>query len=86
MSHFTVKVRDQVLTLEVVGFEIEGKYFWVYQEIEQPLNVAVLSVRMTALQEVWPTHINHVNVQREQGVRSVRLSVNDGFKGIKLER
>ena len=84
-SHFAIKMQDQLLALELIGFEVDGKYFWVYQEARQPLNVDALSVRMTALQEVWSTHTNHVNVQSEQGVRSARLSVGDNFKEINLK-
>ena len=84
LSHFAIKVQDQLIQLDVVGFEVEGKYFWVYQEVEQPLIVSALSVRMTALQEVWSTHTNHVNVQGKHGVRSARLNANHSFKEIIL--
>lgn len=84
LSHFAIKVQDQLMPLNVVGFEIEGKYFWVYQEIEHSLNITAVSVKMTALQEVWPTHTNHINVQGEHGVRSARLNATDDFKEIKL--
>jgi len=41
---------------------------------------------MTALQEVWQSHVNHVNVQRGKRVTSARLKAGDDFAEIKVGR
>lgn len=86
VSHFALKIRDQVAALSVVGFEVEGKYFWVYQEMQMPVALESIDIRMTALQEVWRSHVNHVNVQQEKYVVSARLKTGDGFREIAIGR
>jgi len=85
LSHFALKAEDQLLELAVVGFEVEGKYFWLYQEVAKPDLIDSVTVRMSALQEVWPAQINHINVDAGQGVSSARIGVDDGFKKIDLD-
>lgn len=73
-QHFSLQDENQqALALQTVGNEAEGKYFWVYQEMPAP-KAKSLRVRHTALQEVWPTQINYINVENEAGVRSLRIT------------
>lgn len=65
----------QVLQLMHVGHEVDGKYFWVYQELAAPPSMK-LYVRHSALQEVWPKQINYVNVERQGKVNSLRIVVD----------
>ncbi|WP_394175101.1 DUF6702 family protein [Thalassotalea litorea] len=67
----------QLLELGSVGFEVEGKFFWVYQEIPQPENLEALYIQMQALQEVWPAQINQVNVERNGKTKAVRINNED---------
>lgn len=84
LSHFSLKIRDRIAMLKAVGFEVEGKYFWVYQETELPTELESMKVKMTALQEVWRSHVNHVNLQRGKRVSSARLKFGDDFREIKI--
>ncbi|MDN3651746.1 hypothetical protein QWY77_03070 [Thalassotalea ponticola] len=83
---------QQMLALGEVGFEVEGKFFWVYQEIAQPEDLTAIYISMRALQDVWPGQINQVNVEYTnvptQGakVRSVRLTSDDDWQRIDIER
>lgn len=52
------------LRLENLGFEIEGKYFWVYQIAPIEPELTTLKLSSTALQELWPDQANWVNVKR----------------------
>jgi len=86
-----VKLRFQLqnhagesLMLADVGYEVEGKYFWVYQEMPIPENLSSLRIKMQALQEVWPEQTNYVNVEKDGLTRSVRLGKGDGWKTILL--
>ena len=72
-QHFAVATDDnQPIALEPVGYEVEGKYFWVYQEAKIP-NTDTLKLRHSALHELWPTQTNHINVEKDGWVKSVRL-------------
>lgn len=73
------------LNLQDVGYEVEGKYFWVYQEIAIPKRLLSIRVKMDALQDVWLLQVNHVNVEKAGVTRSVRLNKNDGWETIFLE-
>lgn len=86
LSHFSLKIEGSDLKLGIVGFETEGKYFWVYQETVLPLDVTSLKVAMSALQEVWPSQINHINVEYDGRVSSARLGSKDGLKTITLDK
>ena len=71
------------LVLNTVGHEVEGKYFWIYQETPIPHSDS-LSIKHSALQEIWDSQINHVNVEKDGWVRSVRLAKGDNWQHISL--
>lgn len=72
------------IVLKPVGFEVEGKYIWIYQEARLREIGSGLAVHMDALQEVWPEQINQINVERHGHIRSARLKQNDGWQTISL--
>jgi len=75
-QHFELQTEDkQKLELKTVGNEVDGKYFWVYQEMAIP-QLTKLRVTHRALQEVWPGQINYVNVERNGQVESLRIDSN----------
>ncbi len=39
---------------------------------------------MSALQDVWPEHINHINFELNKTIRTVRLNYNDEWKEIEM--
>ena len=71
------------IVLQFVGFEVEGKYLWVYHEGTPPNDLTQLSVRMSTLQDVWSEQINHINF--EFGVvKSVRLGAQDTWVTVRF--
>lgn len=83
-SHFSLRRGNGTdIVLESIGFEVEGKYIWIYQEapLEQ---LEQLSIRMTALQEVWSDQINHINVERAGAIKSLRLKAGDDWQVLLL--
>jgi hypothetical protein len=78
---------DKALSLTTVGHEVEGKYFWVYQELSIP-ETNELKLKHTALHELWPTQTNHINVEKDGWVKSVRLQKIDSSRwhSIKIEK
>jgi hypothetical protein len=64
------------LELITVGHEVDGKYFWVYQERSIP-KTSELKLKHAALHELWPSQTNHINIEKDGWVKSVRLQKND---------
>ena len=75
MSHsmLALKTPDNTpLKLKVVGFEVYGKFFWVYQEATMPTQpLSGLKMSHGALHELWPTQVNMVNIEGQGNVRTV---------------
>lgn len=83
-QHFALSSNQQdELPLTTIGHEVEGKYFWIYQEAPIPEGSS-LSIKHSALHEVWPSQINHVNVEKDGWVRSVRLAKGHNWQHISL--
>lgn len=75
----------QNLPLETVGFEVDGKFFWVYQQTALP-ETDKLRIKHTALQELIPQQINHVNVERFGKVSSVRVNQDNEWNVVELPK
>ena len=74
-KQFLVKTLDnETLPLSSVGFETEGKFFWVYQEVKQPADLAGIKMFNGALRDLWPTQINMVNIEGKGEVRTLYFS------------
>ncbi|GGP45235.1 hypothetical protein GCM10009347_10870 [Shewanella algicola] len=78
--------QQQPLTLTYVGTELEGKYLWVYQETPITADMDGFYLKMTALQELWSEQINHINVERNKRVTSVRLHIADSWHYIEVAK
>lgn len=63
------------LPLAAVGFEIERRFFWVYQETPVKAGIKELTFRHDALRDLWPEQINTINVE---GIGTVRTATFDG--------
>lgn len=82
----------QVLKLDSVGFEIDGKFIWVYQELSLPTPFPKsLWLKQDALRALWSKQINTVNIEARNaaGARlggakalSLSFSANDDWKEI----
>ncbi|NMP31447.1 hypothetical protein HII17_07720 [Thalassotalea sp. M1531] len=69
-------LNDQALPLNNVGFEVEGKFFWVYQEAKQPKDLKGIKLFNGALRDLWPMQINMVNIEGKGDVRTLYFSDN----------
>jgi hypothetical protein len=67
---------NQPLALKLVGFESEGKWFWVYQETEQPPKLTGLKIKHDALRDLWPTQVNTLNVEGNGDIQTLTFSDN----------
>jgi len=76
-SQFLVRtLADESLPLTSVGYEVGGKFFWVYQETEIPNKLEGVKLFNGALRELWPTQINMVNIEGKGQVRTLYFSDN----------
>lgn len=82
-NHFAVRLDSgEVARLHYVGHEIEGKFFWVYQELPMQKNDALAAVRARFLFEIWPQQRNIVNVERGGDVTSLRFDRDDAWQQV----
>jgi hypothetical protein len=64
------------LPLANIGSEIDGKFFWVYQETALPKELTGLKLFNGSLRELWPTQINMVNIEGAGKIRTLYFSDN----------
>ncbi len=77
MARFALLNADgESLGLKTVGYEVDGKFFWVYQETEQPPSLEGLSIRHDALRDLWPAQINTLNVEGQGDVKTLTFRDN----------
>ena len=67
---------NNALPLTDVGFEVEGKYFWAYQEKALPDNIKGIKLFNGTLRSLWPTQINMVNIEGKGNIRTLYFSEN----------
>lgn len=64
------------IALKLLGFEVDGKFLWVYQETAQPTGLQALNVEHLALREIWPSQINTVNVEGKGDLKTLTFDGN----------
>ena len=72
-------LNDKAMPLSAVGFEVEGKFFWVYQETKVTEQISGVKLFNGALRELWPTQINMVNIEGKGNVRTLYFSDNSNW-------
>jgi len=63
--------QDEVIELGLVGFEIDGSFFYVYQESENKQNPSALTIQHDVLRDIWPEQMNTVNVEGKGELQTV---------------
>lgn len=69
-----LNAQDDSLPLNLVGFEVEGKHFWVYQETAQPPALEGLRIRHDALRDLWPEQVNTINVEGNGDLKTLTFT------------
>lgn len=67
---------DSALPITLVGFEVEGKHFWVYQETTKPKSMEGLQIVHNALRDIWFAQTNTVNVKLDRKIKTLTFSDN----------
>ncbi|MGK0476873.1 MAG: hypothetical protein ACJAYV_002551 [Oleispira sp.] len=73
---------EQPLPLKLVGVELDGKFFWVYQETTQPTKMDNMTIRHDALRDLWPEQVNTINVEGKGKLQT--LTFTDSVELLKL--
>ncbi|MFT4994778.1 MAG: hypothetical protein ACI965_001820 [Paraglaciecola sp.] len=71
------------LPLTLVGHELDGKHFWVYQETAQGIELQNLTVRHNALRDLWPSQVNTINIEGKGELQT--LTFSDSVELLKVE-
>lgn len=86
-EHFALLDSDeQPLPLKEVGFEMDGKFFWVYQETAQPPQLEGLKIRHDALRELWPAQVNTLNVEGKGDLKTLTFADNVRLLEVSFDR
>ncbi|MFC3095355.1 hypothetical protein DRW07_15970 [Alteromonas sediminis] len=76
-KHFSIALDSgEQIPLISVGHELDGRHFWVYQELLNPVN-AQWQIHYSALQEIWPSQVNTVNVEIGSEVRTLVFTLEE---------
>lgn len=70
---------DKALSLKTVGYEVDGKFFWVYQEVDLPENLEGIKLFNGALRDLWPMQINMVNIEGKGKIQTLYFSENQNW-------
>ena len=76
---------EQPLPLKMVGVELEGQFFWVYQETTQPTKLDNMTIRHNALRDLWPEQINTINVEAKGKLQTLTFSDSVELLTLKFE-
>ena len=73
--HFAIlNAAGEPLELADVGFEVEGKHFWVYQETAEPPLLEGIKIRHDALRDLWPKQVNTLNVEGKGDIKTLTFA------------
>lgn len=67
---------DHPFKLNKVGHEVEGRFFWIYQETEKPAEIGTIKVRHDVLRDLWPSQNNLINFEGKGKIKSLNFSDN----------
>ena len=69
--------KDKMLGLNLIGAEVDGKFFWVYQETKIPTPLVKLAMKHSALRDVWSEQVNMVNFEGLNKVHTLHFDGDD---------
>lgn len=74
-AHFALATPEgQPIELTLLGGQLDGRFFWVYQEAADPGQLTGLRIKQNSLQALWPTQVNTVNIEAKGEIKSLTFS------------
>ena len=83
-SHFQLKSDGQDLKLSLVGNELDGRFFWVYQEVAIPQQLSLLQLRHDSLQSLWPDQVNVINIEGRGKVKTLKFTPEQQWQHVQF--
>jgi hypothetical protein len=75
-SRCRLAVNTKPVALNYVGYELDGRFLWVYQELPDVALVSSISIEFDALTEIYPKQTNLVNLEGLGPIQSVELTAS----------
>lgn len=80
-EHFALTtLKGEAITLSLVGGQLDGRFFWVYQEAPIPAELQGLRIKHDALQALWQAQVNTVNIEGRGEVKSLSFDSKTGWQ------
>lgn len=76
-ERFELKADDKTITLNILGAEIVGRHFYIYQTGTLPTLPEKWSARNSILRDLSPRFDNVINVPTVDGIRTIVFSDTD---------
>ena len=74
-AHFALATPEgQPIELTLLGGQLDGRFFWVYQEAVDPGQLTGLRIKHNSLQALWPKQVNTVNIEGKGEIKSLTFS------------
>lgn len=87
VDRFAIKpLNGPELKLDLVGYEIDRQFIWVYQEIKAPESVEGLTIIHNALRDIWVDQINTVNVEGRGSLKTATFEGNVELLSVELDK
>jgi hypothetical protein len=85
-ERFAIKpLNGDELKLDMVGYEADRQFFWVYQEVEAPENIEGLSMIHNALRDIWVDQVNTINVEGRGDLRTATFEGDVELLSVELK-
>ncbi|WP_213995364.1 DUF6702 family protein [Arsukibacterium sp.] len=82
-EHFSLSsLAGEPITLSLVGGQLDGRFYWVYQEAAIPAELAGLRLKHSSLQDLWPAQVNTVNIEGMGGVKTLSFDSKTAWQQI----
>ena len=86
-SHVALQtLNGEPLPLNFVGAQVDGKFFWVYQEAPIPVKIAGIKMSNGALRDLWPSQVNMVNVEGQGKIKTLNFTQDDTWLEARFEQ
>lgn len=84
-QHFSIALDNgESVSLKPIGYELDGKHFWIYQEMAIPSSPNWL-VQHSALQEIWSSQTNTVNIEIKGAIKTLVLNKEAPAQRVRLK-
>lgn len=81
------KIKDENkkdVPLQLVGFQNDAGYFWVYQDLKWQGQYNALNIKQLALTEIWSEQLNIVNIEFSGQTKTLTFSAHDNWQQVAL--